>query len=160
MMKFNADDIFEMAEEIEREGAKFYRKAAENTCCDTAREMLTKLAKMEDEHLETFTQMRGQLSGGEIKATVFDPEGEAALYLQAFADGKVFDRSVAPSEKLTGSESSDEILRIAIGLEKDSIAFYLGIKNLVPAQLGRERLDAIIAQEMDHIRILSGGMSN
>ncbi len=159
MMKFNADDIFEMAEEIEREGAKFYRKAAENACCDTAKEMLAELASMEDDHLTTFSQMRSQLSGAEIKATVFDPQGEAAMYLQAFADGKVFDRSVAPSEKLTGSESVDEILHIAIGLEKDSIAFYLGIKQMVPVDMGKERLDAIISEEMGHVRILAKAMS-
>ncbi len=159
MMNFNADDIFEMAQEMEREGAKFYGKAAENASCDTAREMLEELASMEDDHLTIFADMRSQLSAGETKSTVFDPEGEAALYLQAFADGKVFDRSDSPESKLTGNESLDEIFRVAIGLERDSIAFYLGIKHLVSAEVGKERLDAIIAEEMGHIRILSKGMS-
>ena len=31
MITFNPDEIFEMAEQIERNGAKFYRKAAERT---------------------------------------------------------------------------------------------------------------------------------
>ena len=29
-ISFNADEVFEMAEAMERNGAKFYRKAAEN----------------------------------------------------------------------------------------------------------------------------------
>lgn len=34
---FNADEIFEMAEEIERNGAKFYRKAAEGSVSEKNR---------------------------------------------------------------------------------------------------------------------------
>ena len=47
------------------------------------------------------------------------------------------------------------ILRVAIGLEKDSIIFYLGMKELVPENLGKNRIDKIIKEEMGHIRLLS-----
>jgi rubrerythrin len=33
--------------------------------------------------------------------------------------------------------------------------FYLGMKEAVPEQLGRKRLDEIIKEEMGHIRLLS-----
>ena len=48
------------------------------------------------------------------------------------------------------------ILLAAIGLEKDSIIFYLGMKELVPENLGKNRIDKIIKEEMGHIRLLSG----
>ncbi|GAH47433.1 unnamed protein product [marine sediment metagenome] len=51
---FNADEIFEMAEEIERNGAKYYREAAEKASDKKTKQMLLDMAAMEDEHLETF----------------------------------------------------------------------------------------------------------
>ena len=38
------------------------------------------------------------------------------------------------------------IFRAAIGLEKDSIIFYLGMKELVPENLGKNRIDKIIKE--------------
>ena len=48
---FNADEIFEMAEQIERNGAKFYREAAENASDADVKEMLLSMAAMEDGHV-------------------------------------------------------------------------------------------------------------
>ena len=155
MTTFNADEIFEIAEQIERNGAKFYQKAA-GTAGGKSAAALLRLAEMEKDHEKTFHLMRQELAAAEQMPTTFDPQGQAAAYLKAMADGKVFDAGADPSEKLTGAESAEDILRTAIGLEKDSIVFYLGVKNLVPATRGRDKILTIIHQEMDHITTLSG----
>ena len=46
-------------------------------------------------------------------------------------------------------------IKAAILAEKDSIVFYLGMKDLVPEGLGQSRLDGIIKEEMSHINLLS-----
>ncbi len=148
MINFNADEIFEMAEQIERNGAKFYRKAAESIA-DDDRDLLLRLAAMEDEHERTFAAMRSELSEDEKTPLTFDPDNEAALYLRAMADGKVFKSD--PSESLSGNESIQDILKTAIGLEKDSIVFYTSMKELVPKTSGKEKVDAIIKEEIGHI---------
>jgi rubrerythrin len=71
------------------------------------------------------------------------------------ADGHVFDVRKDSSERLTGKETMEDILNTAIGLEKDSIVFYLGIKEIVPKRLSRQRIDDIIKEEMGHIAVLS-----
>ena len=48
-----------------------------------------------------------------------------------------------------------EILKSAIEAEKDSIVFYLGMKEAVPENLGKGRIETIIKEEMGHIRLLS-----
>ena len=58
-------------------------------------------------------------------------------------------------EKEINTSSIEEILKIAITAEKDSIVFYLGMKDVVPVNLGKEKLDRIIKEEMNHITILS-----
>ena len=45
---FNADDIFEMAQQMERNGGNFYRTAAENTEDAANKDFLLNLAAMED----------------------------------------------------------------------------------------------------------------
>ena len=146
---FNADEIFEIAEQIERNGATFYRKAAENISDKAKKEFLLRLAKMEDDHEKTFKSMRAKLTEGERRVTSFDPEGETEKYLQALADTRVF------YEKYLDTTSMKEILKTAITAEKDSIVFYVGIKDVVPADLGQKQLDKIIREEMGHIRLLS-----
>ena len=152
---FNAFEIFEMAEQIERNGVKFYRKAAEGISDRDVRQMLLDLADMEAEHEETFAGMRKQLSDRERELRVFDPENEAALYLQAMANGHVFDLKKDPGEQLTGTETVEDILKLAIDAEKDSIVFYLGLKDFVPAKAGKDRVEAIIKEEMGHIAVLN-----
>lgn len=152
---FNADEIFEIAEQIERNGAAFYRKAAEAFVGDQTRSLLLDLARMEDDHKKTFSEMRQGLSKEEQDSTVFDPDNELVLYLRAFAGGRIFDITVDPSAFLTGTKTTPEILRKAIEVERDSVVFYLGIKEMVPERLGRERVEDIIKQEMGHIALLS-----
>ncbi len=156
---FNIDEIFEIAEQIERNGAKFYRKAAENTDDDNAIAMLNELAVMEDDHERRFGEIRQKVAG-ESANDVYDPEGEAAAYLQSFASGKVFDPKGDPSLRLTGTESIADVLRIAIGLEKESIAFYVGMRELVPAEFGRAKIQSIIREEMGHITLLTNKLKN
>ncbi len=48
-----------------------------------------------------------------------------------------------------------ENLKSAIEAEKDSIVFYLGMKEAVAENLGQDRIDVIIKEEMGHIRVLS-----
>ena len=70
-------------------------------------------------------------------------------FIRALADTRVF------YEKENDFTSFKEILKGAITAEKDSIVFYLGMKDYVPVKLGKQKLDEIIKEEMDHIRLLS-----
>jgi len=152
---FNAIEIFEIAERIERNGEKFYRKAAEGLSDEDIRQTLLSLAEMEAEHEETFANMRKQISHKERELITFEPENEMTLYLQAIANGHIFDLKKDPSEQLTGKETIDNILKLAIEAEKDSIVFYVGLKNFVPAKAGQDKVEEIIEEEMGHIVVLN-----
>lgn len=146
---FSANEIFEIAEEIERNGAKFYRKIAQKVTNPYKKQLLNDLASMEDDHEKTFKSLRSKLSMDEKIQTTFDPEGESERYLRALADTRIF------YEKEVDTNSMEDILKSAITAEKDSIVFYLGIKDVVPEQLGKQKIDDIIREEMNHISLLS-----
>jgi len=147
---FNADEIFEMAEQIERNGASFYRKSAELIADPAAKKLLLDIAAMEDEHEKTFADLRAGLSEKEKVTTVFDPEVEISLYLRALADTRVFFE-----KKIDNTSSIKDIFKEAILAEKDSIVFYMGMKDMVPENLGKAKIDAIIKEEMNHIKLFS-----
>jgi rubrerythrin len=151
---FNANEIFEMAIEIEQNGAKFYREAAQNAAEEDTKKMLLDMAAMEDGHIKTFEAMRKELTEKEKADTVFDPYNEGALYLQAMADSHGTEGKVSPTQKLTGQETTKEIYEIALNAEKDSVVFYYGLKGYVSAKAGKDKVEAVIMEELSHIRIL------
>jgi rubrerythrin len=150
---FTSDEIFEIAGQIERNGASFYRKAAEMAADSEEKKLLLDLAAMEDEHEKIFAGLRAGLSEKEKGATVFDPDDETVLYLRALAGIRVF------FKKKIDTSSMEEILKAAIQSEKDSIVFYLGMKEMVPEGFGKTKIDAIIKEEMGHLKVLSNRLA-
>ncbi len=156
---FNADEIFAMAVEIEQNGAKFYRKAAENAETNDIKGMLLGMAAMEDGHENSFKAMREELTDADKEQITFDPEGEAELYLQDMADSHGTEGKKSIDMLLTGKETVKEILETAVNAEKDSIVFYLSMKKLVPSQAGKDKVDDIIAEEIGHITLLGNQLA-
>ncbi len=154
-ISFNAGEVLEIAQQIERNGARFYRRAAEAAAMSSASQTLQELAVLEAEHEQVFASMAAALSPEERQDAVYDPYDEAAQYMRAVAGGQVFDLRADPVEWLEGERTAADIFRKAIGLEKDSIIYYLGLKAAVPARLGTDRVDEIIRQEMHHVALLN-----
>lgn len=150
---FNIDEILAMAEEIERNGAAFYRAAARKASDKMARDTLEELARMEDQHEKTFAGLRAGLTADDKKPGAFDPQDETAQYLKALADRRVF------HEKSIDLGSLKAVLAEAIVAEKDSIAFYVGMRELVPGNLGKDKIKAVIKEEMSHIVLLTGKLN-
>ena len=149
---FNADEVFEMAEEIERNGAKFYRRAAEGAEGEM-RQVFLDLAEMEDDHEDTFVKMRKDLMDPEIAPVIPDMDNEGALYLQAFADGKAF--ATDPEQAFADNATVADILRTAISLEKDTIVFYQSLKGYLSGKVDAEKVNSLINEEIGHILTLS-----
>ena len=152
---FSAKEIFDIAIQIEKNGAALYRRAAGVAADAGARQELNGLAAMEDRHVVTFTDLKASLIDEAEESAWFDPENEAARYLEAFAQGQVFDLLGSPPESLFRNAVLKDILLYAVGRERDSIVFYLGMKELAPAGLGREKVDRIIKEEMAHVAMLN-----
>jgi len=154
-LQFSSDDIFEIAGQIERNGAAFYRQASKRFSDASVSDKLLGLAAMEEEHEKTFATLRDELSVGDRPALTFDPDNEAALFLQSVADGAVFDLKADPSEFVSEGVTIEEILKKAVGLEKDSIVFYAGMMEMVSTNMGKGKINGIIKEEIGHILILS-----
>ena len=152
-ISFNLDEIFEMAEEIEKNGANFYREAAKKVSDKKMQSMFVALAGMEDGHLKIFQEMRKQLDASGKEPTSFDPDNESAFYLQAMAASHGVEGKKDRTTKLTGRETIKEVFEAAVNAEKSSIVFYAGLKEFVSVS-GKDQIDAIISEEFNHLAIL------
>lgn len=156
---FNADAILEMAEQIERNGVKFYQTAARRVLSPSVKEMLTRLARMEEEHEKTFAALRKELSKPERSPAFLELDADVQQYLLALSNTRVFKNDPKTNLKISETHSEadilEEIYRAAIRTEKDSIVFYAGLREMVPVAFGKSKVDAIIKEEMQHITMLS-----
>ncbi|MBT8351153.1 MAG: ferritin family protein [Deltaproteobacteria bacterium] len=153
---YNAEEVFEMAIQIEANGAKFYRRAAELQKDQADKDFLETIAHMEDRHKIKFEKMKTQISDLEKSPTVFDPNDELYQYLKAMADSHGGEGNPDVANQMTGNETMTQIVATAIGLEKESILFYIGLKDFVPLKLGRAKIDEIIEEEKKHVAQLAG----
>jgi rubrerythrin len=157
--RFNADEVFNMAVKIETNGAEFYRKAAALQEDEKNRNFLNGLAKMEDRHKKVFEEMRHAFTEKGMGEETFDPDGEGSAYLHALAAAHGGEGSPKVADSLTGSETMKQILDIAIDLEKKSILYYVGLRELVPQSLGKDTIDKIITEEHKHVAQISQVLS-
>jgi len=150
-----ADDVFTMAVRIEENGNVFYKGAAAMARDEKIKNLFEDLAVMEEGHVTFFKTLRSELPASFATDAVWDPEGLAESYLQATADTHIFTIEAA-SERLKKVKSAKDALEMALQFEKDSVTFFVGIKELLPDPQGKSEIDKLIQAEMDHIRLLSG----
>jgi rubrerythrin len=151
---FNAIDVFKIAEQIERNGARFYHKAAVIFDDVQISAMFLKLADWEAKHERIFSGMRQQLSEIVRESSTLSDEDTLpeAKMMAALA---VFGIRPDPADELSGKENRVDVLNSAVEKEKDSIVFYNGLKDFAVDGNSRDKIDEIIKEELHHIDILN-----
>lgn len=150
----NALEIFEIAEQIEQNGVRFYKQAAEIFGDPDICRIFLKLADWELKHKKIFATMKKQYAELNPDTKISGPE-QTLPDTKVMAGLAVFGIRSNPSDELTGKEEKSDILKWAIEKEKDSIVFYSGLRDFAPAASAREKIDEIIREELRHIKILS-----
>lgn len=151
--EMDANEVFAMAEQIERDAAAFYKQAATLSADAKCRQVLAELGDMESEHEYVLAGMKVELAArppGPARLGAAGAPGMAAL----FASGVREDLA----HRFTGRETSDEILRRAIEFERDAVVFFLGVKRGLTDAADAQKIDEIIQQELGHILMLMGAL--
>ena len=150
---FTADEIFEIAEQMERNAADFYYEASERCPNKDIRDFMLGMSKIENKHLKTLQSIREKFAEKE-GLSIFDPLGRSTMYLQAIADARTWEGRINPTQVLTGNETIREIIEIALESEKEMVVFYVGLKDMVYFKAGKDKVEEIILQELSHITAL------
>lgn len=151
-MRYNIDEVLAMAEQIERNGAAFYRRGAEIAQDPQVVVLMEELSRWEEGHQRLFGRMRVAL-GTEGQALP-DPEDQAQLYLSALAGSHVFGPHRKADQVLRGDEGAVEILDLALRFEADSINFFAAMRSLLPDGQQASHVDALIREELGHVAFI------
>ena len=153
--RFSTKEVLDAAIRIEQDAAGFYRDAAGLAKDDKVKAFLQELSAMEASHAETFRQIQAVLSEKEKAVERLDPGNEMLYYLQASAAMHGWEGKKGSEQTLTGQESVKEILQHAIAAEKEAVFFYTGVRDLVPGDAGRDKVDTVLHEEMKHVAQLT-----
>jgi rubrerythrin len=152
---FNADEIFQLGIQIETNGKQYYEMVAKNALDPSIKSLFSELSKWESEHQQLFQNLKKALPDSAKRDTLFDPQGEFSLYMQAMAESHVFIKNKDIHGLASKCKTPQEALDIAIIFEKDSIVFFTSMKGIVPEHLGKDKIDLLINEEIRHLSILT-----
>lgn len=150
-ISFNADEVFEMGMDVERNGEAYYRKAAEKVDDPEVKDILIFLADEEQKHFQTFRKLRESLPAKATTTVTQDPEDQEALYLEALVKSRLFN-SEKEAERIASSVKGEvEALKTALTFEKDTILFFMHMKEMTREDLGKDKIDMLIEEEHSHV---------
>jgi rubrerythrin len=153
--KLSTYQILNVAQTIEENAVRFYEQTAEMYDGEGMGNFLRKLADYEREHKQKYAAMQAALENGHTEQSDGDFINNMDLYLKAVLDSQNLEGSDFAGVLLRGDESKQELLMIAMDLEKETILFYLGLRDVVAAEKDKQTVDEIIEEEKSHIVILA-----
>lgn len=119
----NVADVISAAVEIEKRGHEFYRRSEKAATEGKTRDFFAFMAGEELRHEKVFAAMLERVGG--LKLPVGSDDQEYLAYLQASLDSHMF-FAARP-------QSGQDPYVTAMGFEKDSIVYFVGMLDLVPA---------------------------
>ncbi len=142
---FSISEIFNIAINLETNGEKFYKDALKTISDTSLADLMAELAKEEAEHKRWLSQKKN-----EVENRIEDPELEelAESLLEEMVGNQIF--SLRETD-VTTMEKPDDILKVAIEFERDTIIFYEMIKPFLNNLELSDSLDEIIEEENRHI---------
>lgn len=146
-LSLTLQDLFAMAEQVEVDGEAFYRRAAQSIPSPSTRKVFERLAEMETEHGQIFSSMKSLATDETLPTTGAWPGSHCSCVVGALASG-VKDHLVAQFDP---HDSREIVLQKALEFEKDTIVFFLSLKDLLETDEQRRHVDDLVREELGHI---------
>jgi len=153
---FSILEAVKLAVEIEKEGVRFYTLAADKTDDPAMKEFFLDLKKKEHEHIVTFQGLYSELAEkqGDADAALYLLDPAVAAVFHAYAETAVFPGQGASAQIIEACEGLDDILRLGMQAEKDSILYYHELLSHAPYPEAKELIRKIIVEEEKHLTFL------
>jgi rubrerythrin len=148
MERFSIIEVIEQAIQTEGLGHEFYNKMASRfKDHEQLQRLFDTLALKELQHKNTFIELKDMTGEDE-------PEGweEVKPYFRAMTESAFFLGRFKSLPSMEGIRTPADALRLAINFEKETILYFLGMRDAVKE---REVVDEIIREERSHIVWLS-----
>jgi rubrerythrin len=145
---FSLKDIIDIAVQIEQNGERVYRSAAEKIEDPSLLSLLQELADEEAQHAKWFEALMDTVTGS---GDFTEQEKMGRALLQNAVGAQSFTLEDADFSSM---EKIDDLLKLSIEFEMDTVLFYGMLQPLIEDQKTLEQLHAIIQEEENHARRL------
>lgn len=150
--------VLMLAQELETVGEQTYRHFAERSNDQQIRELFHYLADEEVNHRRFFSELHDRvIQSGDTGVGLTAANQEQLQAILATTPKPRLDDVLNATAKCA---TADELLRQAIEMEKAVIAFFHRTRSCLGDSLGEETVDAVIAEEIAHVRALEGRLSD
>jgi rubrerythrin len=168
MRELTAFEILEVAETMEREAARFYRKAAGMYHDPRLCKLFADLAQWEKCHAQVFAEMKARFAqrvrqggrfdldcaeGGRGDIPVVPQKGDKRG-MSLFPLPAVLHEKSGSAKELTGGETRADVLTLAIQKERGAIAYYTALTEFALGPDNTRIIQDILDEERKHVRIL------
>lgn len=153
---FSAEETLKIAVQIEENGRQFYEGMAEETEDPEIQDLFKDLATQETVHRRTFQHMLGEAEdeeGPDLNSLLYGKLEDS--YLNALADSKVFTPANQNIQEAKLAGGKDQLISIAISLEKDTILYYYEILQQAKEVEDQEVIMDVIEEEKSHVKRLA-----
>ncbi len=154
---FSAEETLKIAVQIEENGKQFYEQMVSGSEDEEIIEVFQDLAEQEAEHKKTFQEMLGETeeeTGEDINSLLYGKLENS--YLNALADSKIFTPANENVQAAKRVDNRDELITIAISLEKDTILYYYEILEAATSTEDQGSIKDVIEEEKSHVKRLAG----
>ncbi|MCK4870395.1 MAG: ferritin family protein [Gammaproteobacteria bacterium] len=145
---FYLSEIVKFAVEKERQAYELYKMLHDASASEESKKLFSYLMEQELQHEKFYEAMLGGVT--EEQSPNVKEDNEYTAYIDELIDAS---RKIAPYQDLDFNDLNS-VLDYAMAREKDSILFYVGLKNLAP-KATHDHIDQIITEEEKHLVILS-----
>lgn len=148
---FRASEIVEFAIRIEQNGYAYYEGIEKIVTDEKIKALVTHLKEEEKKHEDYFRSLLDGLTLANPRETY---EGEYEEYLKALVDSHIFGASDGAEKALAKVQNEEDAIRMAMGFEKDTILFFLELRNMV-SEKDRKVVEKLVQEEKTHLKKLA-----
>lgn len=151
---FNDGEALKLAINTEEEGLEFYSTLAKNAKDIKVKEVFSKLASDEKDHLTLFQKAYHEITSS-INATEGCEDYTVDLYLKYLIDTGIFAQKGEAKRLAMETKSDIDALKIGIQAEKDSILYYSEAARNTRHTMGKTAFERLVNEEKKHLKLLA-----
>lgn len=151
--ELTAFEVLQIAEQMERDAVKFYRKAARMYHDPSMSKLFSELAQWEKRHVQVFAQMKDRFAEQGGEGGRFDLGRMAVSHLEI--PSAVFNEYSDPAKELHGNEAREDVFRLALKKERYTIGYYTSLTEFALGQDNIKAINSILQEEKKHVKMLA-----
>ncbi len=145
--QIDVNEILDFAILMEQKGYEFYTESAKKFNDLKLTQLFHLLAEQEFNHEKIFKKIKEKT--GPLKSTALDDKVEG-IHMKDYLGEFLFGKKKSLKEKLKALQTIEEVIHLALGIEKDAVVFYSALKKYVDKE-HEAVIENIIQEEVSHV---------